>query len=410
VVVFGAGAIGLGLLGDILSKSNYEIKFVDVNERIISALHAYRSYQFNIVGPKPRAITVMHVDGLTYADKGVIKKAIADSEVVFTATGEDALSSIACVLAEGLIERTKRWRPLNVVCCENLHDSATLLKDHVMRRLGEFGSDIDACKVAEEVGFANTIVDKMCKSETHQTVSSYEPITKGLDATIEVEQEGELTISQAALTEPEMKLVGVKYLDSTRFEAERNKKTFAHNGGHALLAYFGALKGHDYIRESGMDAGIKSVFYRAIANEIGKALVRKYPSYFGSEQFGEYVNNIFFRMVDPYFSDTIERGMRSSIRKIGGHDARLTRAAKFSIEQGIIPYNFCLIIAAALMLNHIQAAEIEHTLLQVCGIDPNKDPELATIIARAYETLKDWQRLRFPILSLYLDQAGYYAQ
>jgi mannitol-1-phosphate 5-dehydrogenase len=406
-LVFGAGAIGLGLLGGVLLRSGYCTKYVDVDDRIVSALHNQRCYSFNVVGPRTKVVEVAHVDAVGYSDRTALDNAVTDADVVFTATTENALPPIAKAIAGGLVKRAKNWRPLNIVSCENLQDTASLLKGYVTRELADTKMDGDSRRVIDDTGFANTIISKMCKkSETPEACSS-EPVCEGLDVFVEVEPEGDFMIDQTAMKGEELGFKGPRLLDKARFSAECNRKTFAHNGGHALLAYLGALKGFIYIRESGLDNGIKVVFYRAIGEEMGRSLTSRYPEYFSSSGFGEYVDNIFIRMVSPYLKDTVDRGTRSSIKKISGNDARLTRAARFSVEQGVTPRYFCLTIAAALLLNRIGRSELSDALRNICNLDPIKDFGLMTLISKAYETLTGWQKLNFPDLKQFLDESDY---
>ena len=69
-----------------------------------------------------------------------------------------------------------------------------------------------------------------------------------------------------------------------------------------------------------------------MVNEIGKALEERYAGLLRTKNLEEYVKSVFSRMINPYFNDTIERGIRTSITKISGSDARLIRSARFSIE------------------------------------------------------------------------------
>jgi len=344
-----------------------------------------------------------------YSDKTVLENAVAEADVVFTATTENALPSIAKAVAGGLVKRAKNREPLNIVSCENLLDTANLLRSYVTRELVDAKLNGDSHCVVDDTGFANTVISKMCKkSETPETSSST-PVCEGLKVFIEVEPEGDLMINRSAMKGEEMDFQGSYLLDKARFGAECNRKTFAHNGGHALLAYLGALKGYSHIRESGLDDGIRSVFYKAISEEMRQSLTSRYPEYFSSSDFGEYVNNIFSRMISPYLKDTVERGIRSSIKKIGGYDARLVRAARFSVEQGVTPRYFCLTIAAALLLNKIRSPELDDALRNICNLEPEKDYELMALISRAYEKLTTWQNLNFPNLKQYLDESDYAA-
>ncbi len=408
-VVFGAGAIGLGLLGDMLNRSGYSTKFVDVDDKIVSALHNQHSYSFNIVGPRTKVTKVTRVDAMGYSDRTVLDDTITDVDVVFTATTENALPSIAKAIAGGLVKRAKKREPLNIVSCENLLDTANLLRGYITRELADIKSNSDSHRIIDDAGFANTVISKMCKkSETPETSSS-EPVCEGFNVFVEVEPEGNLMIDRTAMKGEKTDFQGSYLLDRARFEAECNRKTFAHNGGHALLAYLGALKGYSYIRESGLDDGIRAVFFKAIGEEMGQSLTSRYLEYFSSSDYKEYVNNIFSRMISPYLKDTVDRGTRSSIKKIGGQDARLVRAARFAVEQGVTPYYFCLSIAAALLLNKIGKSELDDALRNICNLDTTKDHKLTILFNRAYETLTNWQKLDFPNIEQYFKKSDYAA-
>ena len=63
-VHFGAGNIGRGFIGEILSKNHVAITFVDVNDRVIDALNQRHLYEIEIAQEGQPHITVDHVRGI----------------------------------------------------------------------------------------------------------------------------------------------------------------------------------------------------------------------------------------------------------------------------------------------------------------------------------------------------------
>ena len=54
---FGAGNIGRGFIGQLFSRSGYEVAFVDVDPKIVEAMNVDRRYPVRVVGeagmPRP---------------------------------------------------------------------------------------------------------------------------------------------------------------------------------------------------------------------------------------------------------------------------------------------------------------------------------------------------------------------
>ena len=63
-VHFGAGNIGRGFIGEILSKNGFEIYFVDTNKAIIDELNTRHSYEIGIASSSPEKISVSGVFGI----------------------------------------------------------------------------------------------------------------------------------------------------------------------------------------------------------------------------------------------------------------------------------------------------------------------------------------------------------
>ena len=55
---FGAGNIGRGFIGLLLSKAGYEVTFVDVAEALVNDINERGQYYVEIVGDQPERILV----------------------------------------------------------------------------------------------------------------------------------------------------------------------------------------------------------------------------------------------------------------------------------------------------------------------------------------------------------------
>src|SRR5690606_20121394 len=106
-IQFGAGNIGRGFIGALLSRSGYQLLFADVNEQMIDALNATGRYTVHVTDLEPESFEVMPVGALHTTDPGLVGK-IADSDIITTAVGLGILPRIAPVIARGIEERTKR--------------------------------------------------------------------------------------------------------------------------------------------------------------------------------------------------------------------------------------------------------------------------------------------------------------
>ena len=64
---FGAGNIGRGFIGPVLQDNNYEVIFVDVDERLIDKLNTSKEYKvFKLGNTKDNSINVQNVSAVSY--------------------------------------------------------------------------------------------------------------------------------------------------------------------------------------------------------------------------------------------------------------------------------------------------------------------------------------------------------
>ena len=66
-IMIGAGNIGRGFIGAILSRSGYHVTFADVNMTLIDAINAEGRYTVHIQDRNPAAFTITNIDGISSA-------------------------------------------------------------------------------------------------------------------------------------------------------------------------------------------------------------------------------------------------------------------------------------------------------------------------------------------------------
>ena len=61
---FGAGNIGRGFIGKIISEAGYEVIFADVNGQVIDQLNIDKEYEVEVVGENSKTDIVKNVSGI----------------------------------------------------------------------------------------------------------------------------------------------------------------------------------------------------------------------------------------------------------------------------------------------------------------------------------------------------------
>src|SRR5690554_7290019 len=106
-VHFGAGNIGRGFIGWMLSRSGYDVTFVDVNDQVVNALDTQKQYPVRLASEQESQEWVQGVSAIHGNDLEAVAQAIATTDLVTTAIGVSVLPHIAAVLAEGIRQRLK---------------------------------------------------------------------------------------------------------------------------------------------------------------------------------------------------------------------------------------------------------------------------------------------------------------
>ncbi len=304
---FGAGNIGRGFIGEVLAKNGFEITFVDVNEKVITALNEKHEYLIQLAEPTKKQIKVTGVNGINNAkEPAKVAQAFAKADIVTTAIGPKILPLIASLIAAGikLRKETDNYQKIDVIACENMIGGSQFLKNEVYKHLDEATKAF----ADEYIGFPNAAVDRIVPQQSHA-----DPLF------VVVEPFKEWVIDESQLKDPALKLKEVHY--AKKLEPYIERKLFSVNTGHATVAYTGQVYGYDTIGEAIKDKRVLDQV-KAVLAETRELLLAKWD--FERSELEAYQQKIIERFENPELSDEITRVGRTPIRKLG-YDERFIR-------------------------------------------------------------------------------------
>lgn len=374
---FGAGNIGRGFIGLLLSQSGFEVTFVARNEKKVQLLQQQRRYSVMMANEARDTELVRNINAVNSRNVEKIANEIADADLVTTAVGLGALEHIAESIAAGIELKLRRdnRKPLHIIACENAIDGSTQLKRRVLKHIPE-----ELRKVMEEsVAFPCTAVDRIVPAQADDN-----PLR------VTVEPYFEWVIDCSSMLEGFPKIEGVKYVDDLEPYIER--KLFTVNTGHCVAAYYGYLEGYETIQEVMGDAKLRRRVINAM-KETGELLRAKY--HWDKDKHRRYIERMARRFSNPGLRDDVLRVGRSPLRKLSLND-RLVRPAMQAHRLGLGTEHLVEAIAAAMMFDHredpeavqlqkaLRARGADEVVTQYMGI-PQKHALHQTITSQYYK-------------------------
>lgn len=336
-VHFGAGNIGRGFIGLLLSRSGYDVVFSDVNRTLVDELRRRGEYTVTLAEDEKRQFRVTGVTAIDGSDADAVAAAVAEADLVTTAVGVNILRHIASGIARGIEKRIAAGGgPLTVIACENTIGGSTQLKEHVYGHLDEAART----KASGLIAFPDAAVDRIVPIQRHD-----DPLA------VTVEPFYEWVVDSSALPEGSKPIEGVHYVDDLVPYIER--KLFTVNTGHCAAAYLGNLKGHATIQQAMADESVAAEV-KATLGETGAVLVERYG--FDAAEHEAYIRKIVDRFRNPHLTDEVSRVGRSPIRKLSPND-RLVKPAMQAYELGAAPKQLARVIAAALFFDEPEDPE-----------------------------------------------------
>lgn len=336
-IQFGAGNIGRGFIGAVLSKAGYRLVFADVNQELLDRINKDGKYTVHVMDVEKQDIEISEISAVNSGSEEVVNE-IKEADIITTAVGVRILKFVAPAIAKGIAARKAAGveKPLNIVACENAIRATSQLKELTYALL----DSETAAWAAEHVGFADCSVDRIVPP-----VRSENPID------VVVENFYEWNVEEKSFVGEAPHIDGMNLADNLLAYIER--KLFTLNTGHAITAYLGQLKGHKTIDESIADPEIYEVVKGAM-QQSGEGLVRKFG--FDHEAHFAYIEKIIKRFKNPYLKDDVTRVGREPLRKLSAND-RLVLPTLTAAGYGLPVDKLVLGIGAALHFSNPEDAQ-----------------------------------------------------
>jgi len=382
-VIFGAGNIGRGFIGQLFVESGYEVTFIDVDEELMASMNEKHSYHLQTVSNEGvHDYQIGPVKAVNSNDKEAVAQVVANAEIGATSLGARVLKFVAPNIAAGIALRAKNNAgPINFIICENLHGAAAYMRGLVEQSIpAEAKPYFDS-----QVGFVNTVIGRMVPMPT--------PEMRAQDVSlIKVEPYKELPVDKNGFVGPIPKISAMVPYDS--FDIFSARKLYVHNCGHALMSYVGYQRGYKMGYEAIGDPEIRA-FMLAGLRESVDGICAEYNA--DAKWLYAHVDDLLVRFENKMLGDTVVRLGRDPIRKLAAED-RLVGAANLACKHGVKPVHLAWGIAAALFFNPegdpsaqqlqdtLNAKGVEGALEEVAGIQPGS--VLSSLVLDAYAKLQ----------------------
>ena len=375
-IQIGAGNIGRGFIGGLLSNAGYHVVFADVNQQVIDKINEDGTYTIHVMDVESSEQVITNISGVNSTTPAMVDE-IVEAEIITTAVGLVILPRIAPAIAQGIEKRMAAGVDayLNIIACENAIKASSQLKEAVYGQLSE-----EAKAYADKyVGFPDCSVDRIVPP-----VRCENPID------VVVEAYYEWNVEEASFKGEIPQIEGMNLAGNLMAYIER--KLFTLNTGHCITAYLGFLKGYATIDESIADEEIFTVVKSAMT-ESGMGLVKKHG--LDKEAHLKYIDKIINRFKNPYLKDDVVRVGREPLRKLSATD-RLAKPTLTAAGYGLPVDHLLVGIAAALhykndqdpqsveLQQKVEELGIRGVLKEVSGIE---DESLLQTIEANYSKL-----------------------
>lgn len=373
-IVFGAGNIGRGFMGQLFHEAGYYMTFVEYRKELVDMLNDAGRYPLRLLDAysgKEIDLVIDRFNAVHTGETEAVARIFAGADVAGTAVGVNNLEAITPLVVAGIRERRKAQRPpIDIYLCENMYGAGDKLKEYVFSHL----SPAEQEWAEENIGFTGTSVARMVPAPDKRFAGEG-PLF------IVADSYHKWPYDKDACRAP---VPSVEGMQGVNIEAEFARKLHTHNLGHAAMGYLGYLKGYTYVDESFLDDELLEIFSGAL-DETARALVQRYPGDIDEKEHREVIRDVIIRFGNPMLKDPLTRVIADPIRKLGPNE-RIIGSARLCREYGIETAYIEQVAGAAYCYDHpgdpkalrlqemIREKGMEETLREVSDLDPYEEP------------------------------------
>jgi len=360
-VMYGAGNIGRGFIGQLLYESGYNVCFVDIDPDLIMRLNKERRYPVRVLkDDEVSECFVENVSAVNGYDENAVSEKIANADIMATAVGVNILKYIAKTIALGIEKRyCVNKKPLDIIICENMIGADKYFRDLVGQ---ELPLNIKSWFI-KNIGFVEASIGRMVPVQTKE-------MTGDIPLRICVEAYNILPVDKKAFKGGIPKIKNLAPFSPFSFYIER--KLYIHNMGHSLCAYLGDCFNDEYIWQAVDRPFIYSAAKNAM-NESAAALAVLYSA--DLNELKTHVDDLLLRFSNRQLNDTVVRVGRDLRRKLSPDD-RLVGAIRLCKKAGVPYDSICLAYAAALCFKKDDLTKnitAERIMTEVSGLSTDAD-------------------------------------
>ena len=379
-LVFGAGKIARGFVGQLLELSGWETTFVDINRDLVQALNEKGTYTVHILGDPSLNTDVTHYRAIALDDEAAIRQTLGEADLAFTSVGGKNLESVGAVIAAAWKGVTRK-KPLNFITCENWKDAGKVLENGIVKNL----DGADKAYFEEHVAVSEGVIMRT-GAEPSADQKAQEPLG------VWVQNFWELPVNRDTFKGELPEVKGVYLME--HFGHFLEQKMYTNKTSNAVIAYNGYLYGYEILPEAAVSPQIAPLLDE-VYPEINAALVAELGV--DPEKQAALAKKARAKYSDPELVDRIIRNAKDPIRKLGPQD-RLIAPAHMALKHGIDPKVIIRTIAAALYYDELtdesavelkrlrETEGIPYILKNICKLDEKE--VLYTRILEAVEELK----------------------